>query len=55
MPITIGSRAVDEFEDRAAVEARGGRPSDLDMAVVDQTPCETGRRNARIGLALTRR
>ena len=49
------ARAVDELEDRAAVEARRGRPRDLDMAVVDQAPGKTGRRDARIGLALPHR
>ena len=47
--------AVDELVDRAAVEARRGRPRDLDMPVVDQTPRKTGRRDARIGLALPHR
>src|SRR5271167_2537752 len=46
------ARTVDELKDRAVVEARRGRPRDLDMAVVDQTPREAGRREARIGLAL---
>src|SRR5947207_9720080 len=47
--------AVDELEDRAVVEARRGRPRDLDMAVVEQTPREAGRRDARIGLAFSHR
>ena len=56
MPITIGSRArIDELVDRAAVEARRGRPRDLDMPVVDEAPCKTGRRDARVGLALPHR
>ena len=56
MPITIGPRArYDELEDRAVVEARRGRSRDLDMAVVDQTPRKTSRRDARIGLALPHR
>src|SRR5579884_1034334 len=55
MPITSGSRAVDELEDRAAVEARCGRPRDLDMAIVDQTPREAGRRDAWIAFALPHR
>jgi hypothetical protein len=42
------ARAVDELEDRAVIEARRGRPRDLDMAIVDQTPREAGRRDARI-------
>src|SRR6516162_335246 len=49
------ARAVDELVDRATVEARRGRPRNLDMAVVDQTPRETRRRDARIGLALPHR
>jgi len=49
------ARAVDELEDRAVVKARRGRPRDLDMAVVDQTPREAERRDARIGLALAHR
>src|SRR3954468_22622737 len=47
--------AVDELVDRAAVEAGGGRPRNLDMAVIDQTPRKTGWRDARIGLALPHR
>src|SRR6516225_1938192 len=47
--------AVDELIDRATVEARPSRARDLDMAVVDQTPRKTGRRDARIGLALPHR
>ena len=47
--------AVDELVDRAAVEARRGRPRDLDMPVVDQAPGKTGRRDARVGLALPHR
>src|SRR5207253_6535897 len=49
------ARAVDELEDRAVAEARRGRPRDLNMAVVNQTPREAGRRDARIGLALAHR
>ncbi len=49
------ARAIDELEDRAVVEAPRGRPRDLNMAVVDQTPREAGRRDARIGLALPNR
>src|SRR6202008_2317764 len=49
------ARAVDELVDRAAVEARLAWSRDLDMAVVDQTPCKTGRRAARITLALPHR
>jgi hypothetical protein len=47
--------AVDELVDRASVEARCGRPRDLDMPVVDQAPGETSRRDARVGLALPHR
>jgi len=39
------ARAVDELEDRAAVEAGCGRPCDLDVEVIDQTPREARRRN----------
>jgi hypothetical protein len=46
---------VNELVDRAAVEARCGRPRDLDMPVIDQAPGETGRRDARVGLALPHR
>ena len=49
------ARAVDELVDRAAVEARLAWSRDLDMAVVDQTPRKTGRRDARITLALPHR
>src|SRR6516165_6744922 len=49
------ARAVDELVDRAAVEARLAWSRDLDMAVVDQTPRKTGRRGARITLALPHR
>src|SRR6266481_8001598 len=49
------ARAVDELVDRAAVEARLAWLRDLDMAVVDQTPRKTGRRDARITLALPHR
>jgi len=48
-------RAVDELEDGAVVVARHGRPRYLDMAVVDQTPRDAGRREARIGLAFSHR
>jgi hypothetical protein len=37
MPITIGSRAVDELVDRAR-SSRLAWSRDLDMAVVDRTP-----------------
>ena len=49
------ARAVDELEDRAAIEAWRGRPGDLDMAVIDQPPRQPGRRNTRIGLTLAHR
>src|SRR6516165_8827417 len=49
------ARAVYELVDRAAVEARLAWSRDLDMAVVDQTPRKTGRRDARITLALRHR
>jgi hypothetical protein len=55
MPITIGSRAVYELVDRAAIEARLAWSRDLDMAVVNQTPRKTGRRDAQITLALPHR
>src|SRR5262252_8849697 len=45
------ARAVDELKDRTAVEARAGRPRDLDMAVIDLTPSQTRRYDARNGLA----
>src|SRR5215472_5092857 len=49
------ARAVDKLVDRTAVEARLAWSRDLDMAVVDQTPRKTGRRAARITLALPHR
>src|SRR6478672_10860111 len=44
--------AVDELVDRAAIETRCGWPRNLDMAIVEKTPGKTGRRDARVGLAL---
>ena len=49
------ARAVDELEDRAAIEAWRGRARDLDVAVIDQPPRQSGRRDTRIGLALAHR
>jgi len=44
------ARPIDELVDRATVKPRGGRPRNLDMAVIDETPGETGRRCPQIGL-----
>src|SRR6516165_12813536 len=49
------ARPVDELVDCAAVEARFAWSRYFDMAVVDQTPRKTGRRDARITLALPHR
>ena len=49
------ARAVDELVDGTAVEPWRSRACDLDMTVVDQTPCKTGLRNPRITLPLTHR
>src|SRR5215475_14952736 len=47
--------AVNELVDRAAIEVRCGGTCDLDMPVVDEAPCKTGRRDPGVGLALPHR
>ena len=49
------ARAVDELEDRAAIEAGRGRPRDLDMGSSISRHASPGGVDARIGLALAHR